>query len=98
LLFVPQLGFGVVRAASMATAIVSSARSAWLHHGDANVRFREGLFLGLGASIGAVLGVLLAHVEGFERVGRPLLASILWFVALRFLLSLRGAQRPATQA
>ncbi len=89
LLFVPQLGFGTVRAASMATAIVSSARSAWLHHADRNVRFREGAWLGLGAALGAVAGVFIAHVEGFEQVGRPLLASILWFVAVRFVLSLR---------
>lgn len=82
----PGLGFQAVRAASMATSVVSAARSAWLHHGDGRVRWNEGLWLGSGALVGSVGGVLVAHVEGFEAVGRPLLGVVLLLVAVRFAL------------
>jgi len=82
----PGLGFPAVRAASMATSVVSAARSAWLHHGDGRVRWNLGLWLGSGALLGSVGGVLVAHSEGFEAVGRPLLGVVLLGVALRFAL------------
>lgn len=90
----PGLGFQTVRASSMATSVVSAARSAWLHHGDGRVRWNLGLWLGSGALIGSVGGVLVAHSEGFEAVGRPLLGVVLLGVALRFALESRGPRTP----
>jgi uncharacterized protein len=94
LLSLPALGFNAVRAASMATSIVSAARSAWLHHGDRRVRFAEGAWLGAGAALGSIGGVLVAHGEGFEAFARPLLGSILWLIALRFAWELRRVRGP----
>jgi len=94
LLGLPVLGFNAVRAASMATSVISAARSAWLHHGERRVRLAEGAWLGSGAVFGSIAGVWVAHGEGFEAIGRPLLAAILILVAVRFAREAWGAAPP----
>lgn len=80
----PTLGFGGARAASLAVAVVSSARGLWLHARAGRVAWSAGLPLAAGALLGATAGVHLIHQPGWLDVGRALLALCLWFMAIKF--------------
>jgi uncharacterized membrane protein YfcA len=81
---VPGLGFLGARAASLATAIVSSSRSLLLYRKSGMVDWRVGGWFGLGAAAGAVLGVQAVHLEDATEVGRAGLGVILLLAGLRF--------------
>ncbi len=83
-LVLPGIGFLGARAASLATAVVSSSRSLLLYRKTGWVDWRVGRWFGAGAAAGAVLGVQLVHLEGVASVGRSGLGGILLFAALRF--------------
>ena len=83
-LALPGLGFLGARAASLATAIVSSSRSLLLYRKSGLVDWRVGGWFGLGAAVGAMLGVQAVHLEDVTAVGRSGLGIILLFAASRF--------------
>lgn len=85
----PQLGYAAIRACSMAMATITSARSAWMHMRDGQVEWRCARWLIASALIGGAIGVQLFHVPGMEVVARLALASMLWFVAYKFVRELR---------
>lgn len=89
LLGMPELGYGAIRACSMAAATVTSARSAYLHMRDRRIHWPMGGWLAASAVLGASLGVVLFHVEGMEGVARIMLALMLWYVTWRFVRELR---------
>jgi uncharacterized protein len=95
LIGLPELGYGGVRACSMAAAAVTSARSAWMHMRDGRVEWRAAGWLAASALAGGVLGVQMFHVEGMEVVARIALTFMLWFVAWRFYRELRETPPPA---
>ena len=85
LLFVfPALGFAGARAGSLAAGSLASLRSLGLHAKAGRVRWPVGLRLGLGALVGAGIGVHTVHLPGLRDIGRPIIGFILVFVALRF--------------
>lgn len=96
LLGMPELGYGSVRACSMAAATVTSFRSAWLHMKDRRIHWPMGWWLAASAFLGASLGVFLFHLEGMEKVARTMLAFMLWYVTWRFWSELRRPIEPET--
>jgi hypothetical protein len=94
LLGMPELGYGPVRACSMAAATVTSFRSAWLHMKDRRIHWPIGGWLAASALLGASLGVFLFHIEGMEKVARTMLAFMLWYVTWRFVTELRKPVEP----
>ncbi|MFT5291406.1 MAG: putative membrane protein YfcA [Planctomycetota bacterium] len=96
LLVLPPLGFAGARAGSLAAGAFASLRALTLHARAARVCWPFGLRLGLGALIGAAMGVRVVHLPGLREVGRPLIGAILVFAALRFLRDLlRSEELPA---
>ncbi len=83
-LALPELGFLGARAASLATAVVSSTRSLLLYRSSGLVDWRVGRAFGAGAGLGAILGVQWVHFESVARFGRSALAVILLAAAVRF--------------
>ncbi len=83
-LALPELGFNAARASSLAVVMVSAARSALLYAREGSIQRTRAVQLGLGAAIGAVLGVHVAHEPGALAYSGPLLGFILLGVALRF--------------
>jgi len=83
-LALPELGFNAARASSLAVIMVSAARSAMLYAREGSIQRTRSVQLGLGALIGAVLGVHVAHEPGMLAYSGPLLGVILLGVALRF--------------
>lgn len=96
LLGMPELGYGQIRACSMAAATVTSFRSAWLHMKDRRIHWPIGGWLAASAVLGATLGVFLFHIEGMEKVARAMLAFMLWYVTWRFVRELRRPVEPET--
>ena len=88
-LVLPAVGFPGARACALAAGAVASARSLFLHARAGRVQWRPAATLALGALAGAVTGVWFLHLPGLAEVGRPMLAVVLWFVAVRFLVDLR---------
>ena len=84
LLLVPEVGFAGARSLSLAIATFTSLRALWMHASAGTVDFSRGLPLGLGALIGASIGVQLAHLPMSGTVGQILLGLILVVSALRF--------------
>lgn len=84
LMLVPPVGWYGARAASLAMAVVSSSRSLMLYQSERQVDWRTGRWFGVGAALGAVIGVLLVHRPGAGEVGQVLLGVVLVFAALRF--------------
>ncbi|HIG86048.1 MAG TPA: sulfite exporter TauE/SafE family protein [Planctomycetes bacterium] len=84
LLLVPELGFAGARSLSLAIAAFTSLRALWMHASAGTVDFSRGLPLGLGALIGASIGVQLAHLPMSGTVGQILLGLILCVSAWRF--------------
>lgn len=84
LLLVPEVGFGGARALSLAIATFTSLRALWMHHAAGNVDLERGVQLGLGALLGALIGVQLAHLPVAGSVGQGLLGLILVVSAWRF--------------
>lgn len=97
-LALPELGFNAARASSLAVVMVSGARSALLYAREGSIQRSRAAQLGLGAVIGAVLGVHVAHEPGMLAYSGPLLGCILLGVSLRFAFDFwrtRGARRAA---
>lgn len=81
---VPGLGYLGARAQSLAVSTVTSARSLWLYQREGIVDRARAVSLGLGAILGALIGVQLVHLEGGATVGRFAMAIILLVTAGRF--------------
>lgn len=96
-LALPQISYNTVRACSLAVVMVSSARSSWLYAREGAVHTRSACWLGLGAALGAALGVWAMHLPGGAalRVSRLALGGILFYVAARFALEARALRKPA---
>lgn len=84
LLLVPEVGWEGARSLSLAIASFTSLRAVWLHHRAGRVDFSRGLPLGVGALVGAAIGVHGAHIEGAGTLGQTLLGMILIVSAWRF--------------
>lgn len=84
LLLLPDAGSLGARAASLAMAVPTAARSLHLYWREGSVERRVAGFFAGGALIGAVLGVQLVHIDGVARLGQILLGSILLLTATRF--------------
>ena len=86
ILFVPGLvlafGLGQVEAeaTSLAAIVPVALVGAWRQHGYGNLRLRDGLLMGVLASGGAVLGVVLVNTVP-ERATELAFAALLVFVA-----------------
>ena len=80
----PYVGFAGARACSLATAVVTAARSVWLYSRERHVAWRPALWLGGGALAGAILGVTLVHAPGWIDVARRSLGVVFWIVSARF--------------
>jgi uncharacterized membrane protein YfcA len=83
------LGFSGARACALAAGAVAAVRSLALHVRAGNVEVRPGALLAIGALLGALAGVVLAHDSRVADVGRVLLGLVLVVQALRFLHELR---------
>ncbi|MEZ5980518.1 MAG: sulfite exporter TauE/SafE family protein, partial [Planctomycetota bacterium] len=81
----PDFGYGPVRACSLATAMFTSGRSAWLHMRDGRIHWPSARWLGVSSIVGGSLGVFIFHLPKMDGPARILLALMLWFVAWRFL-------------
>ena len=95
ILTLPALGFAGARACSLATSMVTASRSLWLYAREGAVQARDGLWLAGGALVGAILGVTAVHDPDLIPWARRLLGAVLWVVALRYLLELRGGRDQA---
>ena len=85
LMFVmPGLGGLAVRAASLAVACVTSARSLQLYRQEGIIRLSLGLPIALGALAGAFAGVHTVHQPGMSQVGQRVMGGILLVTAVRF--------------
>lgn len=80
----PGLGGLAVRAASLAVACVTSARSLQLYRHEGIIRVSLGLPIALGALAGAVAGVHTVHLPGMSQVGQRVMGAILILTAVRF--------------
>ena len=84
LLGLPQVGWYGARAVSLAMAVVSSSIALRLYHSVALVNWATGRWLGVGAALGAILGVQLVHRTGAAEVGQVLLGAVLCSAGVRF--------------
>ena len=80
----PGLGGLAVRAAALAVACVTSARSLQLYGQEGVIRLSLGLPLALGGLAGAFAGVHTVHLPGMSQVGQRVMGAILLVTALRF--------------
>jgi len=80
----PGLGGLAVRAASLAVACVTSARSLQLYRREGIIRASLGGPIALGALAGAVAGVHTVHLPGMSQVGQRVMGAILLLTAARF--------------
>ena len=80
----PGLGGLAVRAASLAVACVTSARSLQLYRQEGIIRLSLGLPIALGALAGAFAGVHTVHQPGMSQVGQRVMGGILLVTAVRF--------------
>lgn len=81
---IPGLSFAAARAASLATSVVSSARSSRMYWREGDVDRVSALLLAAGAFVGAGTGALVSHRPGWSELGRQGLALVLLFVCVRF--------------
>ncbi len=89
-----DVSFDTARACSLAAGALASLRSLYLKHRARRVQWNAGLPLGLGALVGAAVGVVsLGHFDGLIEIGRTLLGIILVVVGVRFALSLTKRAR-----
>lgn len=84
LLGLPQVGWYGARAVSLAMAVVSSSRALRLYHSVGLVHWATGRWFGVGAGLGAIVGVQLVHRSGAAEVGQVLLGAVLCVAAVRF--------------
>lgn len=84
LLSMPEIGGNGARAASLAVACVTSARSIHLYAKERSVDLSIALWFAGGGLIGATLGVRFAHLPGVSAVAQRVLGAILLITALRF--------------
>ncbi len=89
LLCLPEAGFLGARAAALATAVVSASRSLWLYQRDGLIDWKAGGFFGVGAVVGAAVGVALVHLPGAATVGQAILGVALLMAAVRFGMDVR---------
>ena len=80
----PGLGGLAVRAAALAVACVTSARSLQLYYREGIIRWSLGLPIALGALAGASAGVHTVHLPGMSQVGQRVMGVILLVTAVRF--------------
>lgn len=80
----PSLGYLGARACSLAMAVVNSTRSLALYLAAREVDLARAAWLGLGAGLGAVLGVELVHLPGLETGSRVMMGVTLLFLSGRF--------------
>jgi uncharacterized membrane protein YfcA len=94
-LSLPEISYNTVRACSLAVVMISSSRSTWLYWKEGALHKRSAWWLGVGAALGAVFGVIAVHSPDVRwlRGSRIALCVILFYVALRFLLEARTARR-----
>jgi uncharacterized protein len=99
LIAVPALLFGVpaighlgARACSLAMATVTSTRSLALYWRAGQLDLRRSVPFALGAAVGAIVGVLVVHIDGVEDVARKMLGVTLLVVAVRFVFDLRRSK------
>jgi hypothetical protein len=92
----PGLGALAVRAASLAVACVTSARSIQLYAGEGIIRPALGLPIALGALVGASLGVHTVHLPGMSEVGQRVMGGILVLTALRFARDVARPRSPGS--
>jgi uncharacterized membrane protein YfcA len=94
-LSLPEIDYNTVRACSLAVVTIGATRSTWLYWGEGAIHKRSAWWLGVGGAAGAVFGVLAVHQPGgaWLRGSRVALGVILVYVALRFALEARAAQR-----
>ena len=95
----PQIGHLGARAASMAMATFTSARSFWLYLKTREAVIGEVVAIGAGAAIGSAIGVQLVHLEGMAQTARAMMGVTLLIVAARFAWDVRpgGAEREAAR-
>ncbi|MFT5286569.1 MAG: putative membrane protein YfcA [Planctomycetota bacterium] len=89
LIFLPSLGHLGARACSMAMSVFTSTRSMVLYYQAGDLDLRRAMSFGIGAAIGAFIGVQLVHIPGVAEVAKTMLAGTLLVVAFRFALDLR---------
>jgi len=80
----PELGGLAVRAAALAVACVTSARSLQLYRREGIIQLSLGLPIALGALGGAFAGVHTVHLPGMSQVGQRVMGAILLVTAARF--------------
>lgn len=89
-LFVPGLvlAFGLGQVEAEATSLVAivpvALVGAWRQHGYGNLRLRDGVLMGVLASAGAVLGVVLVNNVP-ERAVELAFAALMVFVAIQLI-------------
>jgi len=81
---IPGLSFSAARAASLATSVVTSARSSRMYWREGEVERGSALLLAAGAFVGAGTGALVSHHPSWSEFGRQGLALVLLFVCVRF--------------
>lgn len=89
----PQIGHLGARAASMAMATFTSARSFWLYLKTREAVLSEVVAIGTGAAIGSAIGVQLVHIEGMAQTARAMMGITLLIVAARFAWDVRPRRR-----
>jgi uncharacterized membrane protein YfcA len=94
LLFVPEVGYLGARAASLAMATVTSARSVWMYARVRQIDWQKALPLAGGAAFGGFFGDQLVHLPGATVAGEALLGATLLVAGVRFAFDVR-ASRPS---
>ena len=95
LLTLPEIGGLGARAASLAVACVTSARSIQLYARERAIEARFALPIALGALAGASSGVHVVHMPGVSELGQQVLGDILILTAVRFGVDVSRFRRAA---
>lgn len=95
LLTLPEIGGLGARAASLAVACVTSARSIQLYARERAIEVRIALPIALGALVGASTGVHVVHMPGVSELGQQVLGGILLLTAVRFGIDVMRFRRAA---
>ena len=88
----PSFGHLDARANSMAMGAVASAWSAWLHFRAGGVHGPTAAWFSASTVVGAVLGVMLVHRDGWADMAQLLMGGVLLFVAARFARDVLGGR------